>query len=114
MTSWTIVIAIAANATNANVNSASAFPTAPHDGYLNLYSTASADGLDSTLFVGRELSQPASRMNANNRVPQVGPGSVDVTVGGVPVLEGETISLPITNTTAGALTARVTFQLMDE
>ena len=112
--SWTLVTSIGASSANTNINSQSAYPQAPQDGYLSVYATGSADGLDASVFTGQTLAQPTLRLNTNNRIPQLGPGSVDLLVARVPVLEGESISMPITNTTAGALTSRVTFYIEDE
>lgn len=100
--------ATAANTTTENVFTGRRFERAPFSGYLALYGTGSAAGLQAELNVGGRSITPRIPINTQNRQPVV---PDDLIVDGVEVYEGELIQLTQVNTTAGALTGRYRFEL---
>ena len=106
-------LSIAANARNANVFNDKQYQTAPFDGELDFLVTGSAQGLEAGLFVAGELISEEENINTQNRAP-LPPD--DLVVGGVVVMAGDPIAVPVRNTTGGALNvfARVVFTSFDE
>ena len=96
-------IAIAANATNDNVMRDQQYQTAPFDGYLTLRDTGSATGLRRSLLIAGRSVVDRGFVNTNNRIPIV---PDDIVTTAIPVRAGSQITLPVFNTSAGALTFR--------
>lgn len=93
--------AIAAGATNSNVNQGRRFERAPALVRGALYCTGSAAGLTCELNVGTRSETPATTVNAQNRLPVV---PDDVLVAEFYAAPGELIQITVVNTTGGALT----------
>lgn len=104
----TVASAVAANATEQNVFNGRRFERAPFNGFLSIYATGSAAGLELELNTGGRSVLNRQPINTNNRVPQV---PDDFLVGDVEVFAGELIQVSLANTTAGALTGRVRMEL---
>lgn len=96
-------VSVAANATNDNVMRDQQYQTAPFDGYATLRDTGSATGLRRSLLISGRSVVDRGFVNTNNRIPIV---PDDIVTQGVPVAQGQQISVPVFNTTAGALTYR--------
>jgi hypothetical protein len=95
-------IAVAANATNANVLTGQRYERCPFQaGVGNLFCTGSAAGLQAELNIGGTSITPPTVVNVQNRLPVV---PDDILVQGWEVLEGRLLQLTVVNTTAGALT----------
>lgn len=73
---------------------------ATRDGVVNVYSTQSAAGLRLDLIMGDQVVSS----NLEPVVKAIAPIAPDDLVGSFPILEGELVSVPVRNTTAGALT----------
>ena len=102
-------VSIAANATNDNVMRDQQYQTAPFDCYLTLRDTGSATGLRRSLLISGRSIVDRGFVNTNNRVPIV---PDDLITSNVPVRAGQQITLPVFNTTAGALTFRAIIDLV--
>lgn len=76
---------------------------APFSGVLSIMETGSAAGLRSSLTVGQDSVFSRRFVNTNNRAPVV---PDDLVITDIEVNEGQTIRLPVDNTTVGALTYR--------
>ena len=100
--------ATAANTTTNNVFTGRRFERAPFSGFLALYSTGSAAGLEVELNIGGMSIMPRVPINVQNRQPVV---PDDMLIQGVEVYEGQLIQLTQVNTTAGALTGRHRFEI---
>lgn len=100
--------ATAANTTTQNVFSGRRFERAPFDGFMALYVTGSAAGLETELNVGGRSVTPSVPINTQNRQPVV---PDDLLVAQVEVYQGELIQVTQKNTTAGALTGRYRMEL---
>jgi hypothetical protein len=99
-----ISTSVAANATSANVFAGRTYERAPFTGYLTVFSTASAAGLEEQFIVnGQAITGGGIPMNTNNRSPIV---PDDLRVSEVPVYQGQLIQVRVANTTGGALVAR--------
>lgn len=98
--SMTAQTSVAANATNDNVFSGKRFERAPFSGFLSLYTTGSAAGLQQELNVGGRSVTPRDPVNTQNRIPVV---PDDMIASGIEVYQGELIQLTVNNTTGGAL-----------
>ena len=93
-----------ANSFASNVFQGRTYERAPISGYLTIYSTASAAGLEEQFIVnGQAITGGGIPMNANNRSPIV---PDDLRLAEIPVYQGQLIQIRVNNTTAGALTAR--------
>jgi len=102
-------ISIAANATNDNVMRDQQYQTAPFDGYLTLRDTGSATGLRRSLLISGRSVVDRGFVNTNNRVPIV---PDDIVTTNIPIRAGQQITLPVNNTTAGALTFRAVIDIV--
>ena len=98
----------AANATTQNVLVGRRFERAPFDGFLTVYVTGSAAGLQVELNVGGRSINERMPINIQNRLPVV---PDDYLVGDIEVYKGDLIQCTQANTTAGALTGRYRFDL---
>lgn len=94
---------VAANATNENVMRDQQYQTCPFDGWLTLRDTGSATGLRRSLLIQGKSVNDRGFVNTQNRVPFL---PDDFAVGPIPILKGQQITVPVFNTTAGALTYR--------
>lgn len=103
-----VSVSVAANATNDNVFTGRRYERAPFDGFLHLYTTGSATGLQEELNVAGTSVSPRAPVNTQNRSPVV---PDDLRVADVPVMRGDLIQLTAQNTTAGALTYRARVEL---
>jgi hypothetical protein len=90
---------VPANTKNAEELQGTQLAFAPKDGILNLYATASAVGVRTTLMVGGEVVVDDQDISVQNRVP-VRP---DDLVHSVQVRAGEQLRLFFRNDTGGAL-----------
>ena len=102
-------ISIAANATNDNVMRDQQYQTAPFDGYLTLRDTGSATGLRRSLLISGRSIVDRGFVNTNNRVPIV---PDDLVTTNIPIRAGQQITLPVSNTTGGALTFRAIIDIV--
>lgn len=100
--------ATGANATTDNVLQGRRFERAPFDGYLSIYATGSAAGLQTEINVGGRSVSQRMPINTNNRLPLV---PDDFLVGEVEAYQGELIQITQANTTAGSLTGRYRVEL---
>lgn len=100
--------ATAANATTDNVLQGRRFERAPFNGFLSVYVTGSAAGLQTELNVGGRSISQMMPINTNNRLPVV---PDDFLVGEIECYQGELIQLTQRNTTAGSLTGRYRVEL---
>lgn len=95
-------VSIAANTTNPSLFGQTRFEYASVNGFLNIYLNGSALGLTARLIIGSNEVIESSQVNAQNRMPVV---PDDLLFGGIQVRAGQRITLEVSNTTAGALTA---------
>ena len=100
--------ATGANATTQNVFTGRRFERAPFSGFLTLYSTGSAAGLECELNIGGRSVSPRVPINTQNRQPVV---PDDLLISGAEVYQGELIQVTQVNTTAGSLTGRYRMEL---
>ena len=70
------------------------------DGMVDLYATQSAAGLRLDVVMGDQIVAS----NLEPVVKAIAPIAPDDLIGSFPILAGELVSLPVRNTTAGALT----------
>jgi len=102
-------LSVAANATNDNVMRDQQYQTAPFDGYLTLRDTGSAGGLRRSLLIAGRSVIDRGFVNTSNRVPIV---PDDIVTTQIPVRQGQQITVPVFNTTAGALTFRAIIDIV--
>jgi hypothetical protein len=100
-------ISIAANATNENIFSGSAFEFARQNSLLNMAIVGSATGLVATIQVGSRVVLEESPL----KILAVMPSLQDDFYYSEGVLANERVICRVRNTTAGALTARTIAQL---
>lgn len=100
-------ISVAANATNENVWSGSAFEFARQNSLLNMAAVGSATGLVATIQVGSRVVLEESPLTILATMPKL----QDDFYYSEGVLAAERIILRVRNTTAGALTLRAIAQL---
>jgi len=97
-------VSVAANARNDDVLSGkrNALVDGTSGGAIcAIYNTASATGLVAECFVGKRNAIERSACSTQNRFPLV---PDDLVAGNVPGLPNERVTMPVENTTAGALT----------
>jgi len=96
-------VAVAANTTDNNVLSGKRNATIDNNvaGLVTVYATGSAAGLTMDFFAGKRNAIERSAMNTQNRFP-VKPD--DAIAGGILAAPGDELSMPVENTTGGALT----------
>jgi hypothetical protein len=104
----TVAANVPANDTVQNVFQGRRFERAPTSGFLSLYCTGSAAGLELELNIGGRSITARQPINAQNRIPVV---PDDFLIGEVEAYQGELIQVTVGNTTGGALTARVRMEL---
>lgn len=92
---------VAASTTVDNIFSGKRFERAPFNGYLRMFATGSATGLQHELNVGGRSITPRDPVSLQNRLPLV---PDDLVIDEVEVYAGELIQVTVVNTTAGALT----------
>lgn len=98
-----IETSVAANSRAENALDNTDLERAPFTGFLSLLETGSAAGLRSSLLAGQDSVFSRRIVNSQNRSPVV---PDDAVITDVEIREGQTIRLPVDNTTAGALTYR--------
>jgi len=97
-------VSIAANARNADVLSGlrnALIEPSVGGAIVTIYFTGSATGLVADCFVGQRNAIERSLVSITNRIPLV---PDDMVAGNVPGLPNERITMPVENTTGGALT----------
>lgn len=101
----------AANSRTNNVISGRRYDRAPFSGYLTIFSTGSAAGLECDVNVGgRAATGGQVPLNTQNRFPVI---PDDLLVDGIEVYAGELIQIQQINTTAGALSGRYKIELTE-
>lgn len=94
---------LAAGATNSNFFAGTRFEYAPATGFLNLYLNGSQLGATARLLIGAGEAVESSEINSQNRFPVV---PDDLLMGGIPVVEGQKVTVEVTN---GAGTSTTVF-----
>lgn len=92
---------VAAGATVPSFYTGTRFEYAPVSGNLNLYLTASQLGATARLLIGAGEAAESSELSARNAFPLV---PDDLFIPAVPIVEGQKITLEITNTAGTATT----------